>query len=481
MKRFIAIAALLLCGVGMVFAGGKQAGDEKVKVTMWSANRGQSTYWDPLIPVYNAKNTDNIEFQEIRYFGDDFYQAVELTVQTGGELPDLFSNQVLYCFSGTMNQQGWFLNLDEWLKTHTTAADQEFQRIYSPYKIAGSTVRDGEWLSAGHTGSPGNRLIYNRDIFAKAGLPDRAPETLEEMIEFARQITTRLKGEGIYGFAMNMKNPNSAYGRSLAPQISLYTGLEYTGYNPETGKFQADTEERWEILRAWQQLLAPDTVFPGSESLDIDPLRAQFADGKIGMYISYGFEPMVYAETAQFPNKYNWSMAKIPVPGGKYKGKISTTVDGAIVINGKSKQVEEAWKVYRDVFYSLDNVAGLVTLGLATVVVPEINAIATLPDIYTRIPYANWQPDADCYAGLPYFTGSYTLEGPDVNAVHDQIIQGGLGRTEALALLKDMSERYQRGMQLAIDRGEYNVHLLNNYDPTDLTKYTLGAEIPKSR
>lgn len=35
-------------------------------------------------------------------------------------------------------------------------------------------------------------------------------------------------------------------------------------------------------------------MLPGVESLDIDPLRAQFAEGKIGMYMSYSSEPGVY-------------------------------------------------------------------------------------------------------------------------------------------------------------------------------------------
>jgi multiple sugar transport system substrate-binding protein len=481
MKKFLLFSLILgITGVSAVFPGGR-AENEKVKITLWSRNRGQSPYWDPLIPVYNAENADNIEFQEIRYFGDDFYQALELTVQTGGEMPDLFAEAARFCFSNTLNRQGWFLNLDEWLKTHTTPADQEFLKVYSPYKAPGTTVYDEEWITAGYQSSPGNRLIYNLDIFARAGLPARAPETLEEMIEFARQITARLRGEGVFGFAMNMKNTNSAYGRSLDVQIPLYTGLNWDGYDAGKGILKADTEEWWEILRAWQQLLAPDIAFPGSESLDIDPLRAQFADGKIGMYMSYGFEPTVYAENAQFPNKYNWSMAKIPVPGGNYKAKNAVSVSGLIIVNAKGKHVEEAWKVCRDFFYSVDNLAGLVTSGIGTSVVPEINAKATLPELYVRIPYANFQPDADSYSGLPYYEGAYTLEGPDMNAVHDQIIQGNLGRSAAMALLKDASERYQRSMQLAIDRGEYTIHLLNNYDPRDYTTYTVGPEIPKTR
>jgi multiple sugar transport system substrate-binding protein len=482
MKRSLVVVGILCIAGSLAFAAGRQTAGEKTKLTMWSQNRGQSPYWDPLIPVYNATNTDNIELEPVRWFGDDFYQAVELTVQTGGDLPDLFASATLACFSGLMHQQGWFVNLDDWLKTHTTPADQEFLKIYGPYKAEGQTVRDGGWYTAGYTATGGNRLIYNKDIFVRAGLPARAPETLEEMVEFARQITTRLKGEGIYGFGMNMKNPDSAYGRSLSPQTFLYSGRGMDGYDPLTGQYKADTNEAWNLIQAWQLLLSPDIVFPGSESLDIDPLRAQFADGKIGMYISYGFEAMLYTENGQFPTSYDFGMAKIPVPGGNYKGKTGVSVEGLLLLNAKGKHVEEAWKVYRDLFHSTDNMAGLITAGfVASSVAPEIMAKATPLEIYRRVPYANFQADADCLNGISYSSGGLALEGESINAVYDRIIQGRLGRTEAMALLKDAGDRYQRGMQLAIDRGELTRWYMTVYDSIDLSKNVRGAQIPKSR
>jgi multiple sugar transport system substrate-binding protein len=485
MKKGIILTILAVCVTAALFAGGGQAGrasGEKVRLIMWTQDRAVQPVLEPLRVAYNEKNTDNIYLEEFRMFTDDFYQAIELTVQTGGEgMPDLFAEAARYCFGNTINKQGWFLNLDKWLETHTTPADQEFKRIFSPFKAEGQTVYDGDWIQAGTSASPGNRLIWNRDIFKKAGLPDRAPETLEEMVQFARQITTALKSEGIYGFSMNMKNPGSAYGRSLSPQWFLATGINNEGYQPTLGTFRYDTEEGWAVLQAWQELLSPDIVFPGSESLDIDPLRAQFADGKIGMYISYGFDPMVYMEGAQFPTTVDYSLAKIPVPGGNYKGKLGVAIGGRNIINARSAHLEEAWIAYRDFFVGIDTLAALATAGVLTSVVPEVNARATRPALYANVPYANFQPDIDQWAGIPYLNGSYTYEGPNENSVWDEIIQNRLPRDRAMALLRDLAERRQRGMQLSIDRGEYSIRLVENYNPLDFSTYTLGAEIPKSR
>jgi multiple sugar transport system substrate-binding protein len=485
MKKAIILTLLTMCIAAALFAGGGQpaaSSGGKVTLTMWTNDRAVQPVFEPLRVAYNEKNTDNIYLEEFRMFTDDLLQAIELTVQTGGEgLPDLFASNAAGAFLGTMHQQGWFLDLDKWLETHTTPADQEFKRIYTPFKAEGQTVRDGVWYEAGVAASPGNRLIWNRDIFRKAGLPDRAPESLEEMVQFARQITTALKGEGVYGFAMNMRNPASAYGRSLSPQLNLATGIEGNGYNPATGKYSFEAEEFWLVLEAWQQLLSPDIVFPGSESLDIDPLRAQFSDGKIGMYISYGFEPMIYLPDGQFPSTQDISLAKIPVPGGNYKAKLGVSITGRNLINARGAHLEESWIAYRDFFVGIDTMAAFVTAGVLVSPVPEINAKATMPAFYKNVHYANFQTDIDQWAGKPYRSGSMSYEGLNDTSVFDEIIQNKLPRDRAMVLLRDLAERLQSGMQLAIDRGEYTINLVPNYNALDFSKYTVGAEIPKSR
>jgi multiple sugar transport system substrate-binding protein len=485
MKKGIILMALMACMTAVLFAGGGQSAGTtggKVTITVWSQDRGPEPVIEPLRVKYNETNRDNIYLEQSRMFGDDFYQAIELTVQTGGEgLPDIFAEAAVNCFGSTMHQQGWFLDLGPWLETHTTAADQEFKRMYGSYQIPGQTVYDGLWIKAGVNVNTPQRLMWNREIFKKAGLPDRAPESLEEMVQFARQITTNLKGEGIYGFAMNMKNPSSAYYRSLFPQLSITTGKINGGLDNATGKYDYISEELWQVLEAWQQLLAPDIVFPGTESLDIDPLRAQFADGKIGMYISYGFDPMVYQPGAQFPTTIDYSLAKIPVPGGNYKSRLGGSISGRNIINARSAHLEEAWIVLRDFFYGVDTLAALVTASVVNTPIPEINAKATRPAFQINNPYANWQDDIDQFNGLPLSVGPWSYEGAQEVAVFDEIIQKRLGRTEAMALLRDLADRQNKGTQDSIDRGEHTRYLARNYDPMDFSKYTLGPEMPKSR
>ena len=47
-------------------------------------------------------------------------------------------------------------------------------------------------------------LFYRKDLFSEAGLPDRVPETTEEMLEWARKLTDPKKGR--YGLKIGLNN-----------------------------------------------------------------------------------------------------------------------------------------------------------------------------------------------------------------------------------------------------------------------------------
>ena len=105
------------------------------------------------------------------------------------------------------------------------------------------------------------------------------------------------------------------------------------GYDFEKGEYDFTT---WaDELKLWTELLSDECAFPGCESLDIDPLRTQFAAGKIGMYMSYSHaEPGVYAN--QFPmDSDKWDCAPIPTAGGKELGQQYFSGTSSYLLNAK--------------------------------------------------------------------------------------------------------------------------------------------------
>ncbi|GJM75724.1 hypothetical protein HMSSN036_79400 [Paenibacillus macerans] len=100
--------------------------------------------------------------------------------------------------------------------------------------------------------------------------------------------------------------------------MSLSTNTGNEGFNFQTGQFDFTVYK--EVLQALHQIKADGSMLPGSESLDIDPLRAQFAQGKIGMYFNHSVEPSVYK--TQFPTEIRWAAAMPPTLDGQQTGPI---------------------------------------------------------------------------------------------------------------------------------------------------------------
>lgn len=128
---------------------------------------------------------------------------------------------------------------------------------------------DGKVYSLANTGLT-MRLVYNKDLFAKAGI-ENPPKSLQEMVEDAKKITEVGKAEGIYGFALNFKNPKQAFDRSVREILSL-SGHQGLGFDLKTGQF--DFEPYSQVIEYFKQMHKDGSILPGAEALDIDLLRA---------------------------------------------------------------------------------------------------------------------------------------------------------------------------------------------------------------
>ena len=120
-------------------------------------------------------------------------------------------------------------------------------------------------------------------------------------------------------------------------------------------------------------------MLPGVESLDIDPLRAQFAEGKIGMYLSYSAEPGVYS--SQFPAKIKWAAALAPTIDGEIRGASGFANSGQwLAISSQSKNKDAAWK-FLEYMYSDEVLQTYHERGLGLSAVPSIAAKAKAPEL----------------------------------------------------------------------------------------------------
>ncbi|MCI5700836.1 MAG: extracellular solute-binding protein [Lachnospiraceae bacterium] len=427
---------------------GSADSEEKTVIRIWTKDRADANYVQGKIDAYNESNTDNIQV-EYEIYTDNFDQAVDLAVQSG-ELPDILTlNDQVY--SQYVNQGQW-LDLYEYM-------DDDMKEYFKDEVYEGINEIDGKLYYIPTCGTTG-RLIYNKEIFERVGI-ENPPATLEEMVEDAKLITSELSGEGIYGFAQNMKSASSALERSLDLGMERESGIK-KGYNFATGEYDFTGYEA--ALGYWQQLLSEECAFPGCESLDIDPLRTQFANGNIGMYISWTHaEPGVYRE--QFPmDSEKWDAAPIPTVTGEDVGVQNIKFTSGYLINAKSDKVEQAFKVYKEIFASEDFLIGYYEGGYGVSIIPAVVEKANLNE---EIADKEWLQMQEIDGVLPLTpqeknVQAVIVEGEDYYKTFESIYFGG---ADPASTLKDLTDRYNNALQQGIEDGIGTEIVIEDYDP----------------
>ncbi len=420
---------------------------EKTTITVWTKDRHDAEYMQNKVDEYNATNEDNINVV-YEIYSDNYPQAVDMVFQNG-EAPDIFVFQEVM-FRNYVNA-GKYADI-------TPFMDDEFKEIFGDNLIDDYNVIDGKCYFV-PTAATVCRLFYNKDIFKRVGI-EKAPETLDEMVEDAKLITSQLSGEGIYGFAANMKGAQSALSRSLLKQGERELGIKF-GYDFGAGRYDFTGYEN--LVSAWRTLMSPECAFPGCESLDIDPLRTQFADGKIGMYISFTHaEPGVYAN--QFPMEEEWGCAQLPVTDGKVVGAEHYQPMNGYLFNAESKHLEEAWKVYRAIFSNVDVLKGYYEGGFGISTVPAVIEAASPAQYYLDNPDLLIGKTDAVYPSTPQEANvdAVVVEGMNMYDTMAELIWGS---GDIAASLQDLTDRYNEALDAGIAEGIGSEIKIDGFDP----------------
>lgn len=420
-------------------AGGNTATSEPVQLKYWTDDRHDQEYIKELINKFNETNGENIQV-ELTVMSENYAQSVDIAF-TSNQAPDL-----LRLKSGNTAEfvkKGYLAPIDGYLT-------DDIKTKFGSVIIDNVNRFDGKVYSLANTGLT-LRLIYNRDLFAKAGI-DNPPVSLQEMVDDAKKITEQGKGEGVYGFALNFKSPKSAFDRSIREILSL-SGYQGLGFDLKTGQFNFAPYSQ--TIEYFKQMYEDGSILPGAETLDIDPLRAQFAAGKIGMYLSFSTEPGVYQD--QFPTEINWAGALAPTLDGQIKGTSEIVSAGTwLGISAKSAHQEAAWK-FMQYMYGDDILKTYHEKGFGIAVVPTIVEQAKNPEINGMEGFLVGEHDS-LWPAVP----SVTPEGSTyADAFFKYILAGG----DAKAITEDLNTRYNAALTKAVEKGEVTVTPDPAFDP----------------
>ncbi|WP_042200205.1 ABC transporter substrate-binding protein [Paenibacillus camerounensis] len=456
MKRnqwMLAGASLLLAGslAGCASSNNTNAEAEEgnaaagqTKLVYWSIDRHDSDFIEQKISEYEGLNPDvDIEF---KVMADNYAQSVDIAFSSK-QAPD-----ILRVDTGnvpTWVKKGYLESFDEYI---TPEMKSRFESILINEK---NTV-DGKIYTLPNIGQFW-RLIYNVDLFEKAGITE-PPTTLAEMVEDAKKITEVGKAEGAYGLAGNFKS-GSGFERIAHPITTLSKTEGQEGFNFQTGQFDFGMYK--ETLEALRQIVEDGSMMPGSESLDIDPLRAQFAQGKIGMYFNHSVEPSVYK--TQFPTEIRWAAALPPTIDGQQNG-VSQVISGSYLAMSKdSANKEAAWK-FIEWMYSDDVQTAYQEGGYGVSVIPSVAAAAKAPDI-AGIEYFLPTKFDGIYPATPFGATEGRLEGTKKMDVFNRYIFTGGDLDKEI---QDLNTRYNAALEKAVAAGDTTVEAQPDFSAADL-------------
>ncbi|MER7172740.1 ABC transporter substrate-binding protein [Streptomyces mesophilus] len=127
-------------------------------------------------------------------------------------------------------------------------------------------------------------LVYNRDLFAKAGLdPDKPPTTWDEVRSAAKKISEL--GDGTVGYAEYSKNNQGGW--HLTSWIYSMGG-DVAVKDGSNGKWQSalDSDAARNALRMLHDMRWTDDSMGSRQLLEIPDVQKMMGAGKLGMYMA---------------------------------------------------------------------------------------------------------------------------------------------------------------------------------------------------
>lgn len=415
---------------------------EKKVITYWTDDRHDQEYIKELVANFNKENEDNIEV-EMTVLSENYAQSVDIAFSSN-QAPDLL--RIKSGNTDTFVKKGYLAPIDEYVT-------EEMKSKFSSVLLDGVNRFGGKLYSLPNSGQT-LRLVYNKDLFDKAGIAN-PPESLQEMVDAAKQITEIGKKDGVYGFALNFKNPKSAFERSIREILSL-SGHHGLAFDLKTGQF--DFTPYSEVIEYFKQMYEDGSIIPGAETLDIDPLRAQFAAGKIGMYLSFSTEPGVYKD--QFPTEINWAAALAPTLDGTKKGTSEIVSAGTwLGISDKSANKDAAWK-FMQYMYADEILTTYHEKGFGIAVVPSIAEKAQNPDVPGMEGFLVGEHDS-LWPVAPVVTPEGANYGDDL---FKYMLDGG----DLAQITQSLNQRYNDALAKAVEKGDVTVTPDPSFDPAKL-------------
>ncbi|GAA4345564.1 ABC transporter substrate-binding protein [Microbacterium rhizosphaerae] len=328
-RTYLAVAAAAAAAVALAGCSGSAAGasnpasitakDDGAKLTLW-VRPGNEAVTDAVVKQYNETHKNQVA---ITHVPADQYVTKYAQASQSGSLPDILAADLV--FMPQIVKNGSAVDLTSLLKKsgafgHLSPAHEQAAtsngRVYGVPYVADTSL-----------------YLYNKDLFAKAGLdPDKPPTTWDGIIQAADAITKL--GNGTYGAYISGDAPGS-----LAYDFTPTIWAQGQDVVKKDGSFDFDNAATQKALGFMQTLYQHGDIPASSKTDTGDGFFSVFATGKVGINFSGGNG----VNTATLGKSPAFSFGLAPIPGAE-DGKFATFSGGDVAsITTQSKHQDEAW------------------------------------------------------------------------------------------------------------------------------------------
>lgn len=344
--------------------------EQKTKITLAVQSSEEFKVIESLIEQFNSVHSGY--YVEVVNLPRDRYDQTLNMRMTSDEGPDVF--QIGTGWLTPYIYKNWLLDLSE------AVSEQELNAF--PRWAVDYTKQNNHFYAI-PSAMMTLRLIYNKELLARAGYnPENPPTSLEELKSYADKISQAGTGYQKYGFALPAGEDWAGFQQALEI-ANTYSGINY--YDFAKGKYDFTVYKNW--FQTMLDMKQQGGLFPGETSLKSDTALTQFAEGNIGMmYVTN--RDFVMLDRMKSP-QFAWGIAMPPLlaPSDLGKGALMIYPEPPFAINGYTRHKQEAVELWK-FLHSREYLGALYKQG---------GAIPTLEGITDDPQYRPLQPQFDAF------------------------------------------------------------------------------------
>jgi len=340
-KRIVALLLVLVMVLPLAACGGKKKGKgssnggKEVEIAYWHAGLGIG-WLEEMVDEFNKSQSDwNVTFRE---------SAIKNSLTSALGMEDIDTTD-LYIAGQTYDTE-IMEPLDD-LLTATAKGDKKTigEKMNENY-LSVASAADGK-LYALSAGSSLYGIVYNRDLFKKAGITT-LPRTSDELVV----VCDKLKENNITPWAIFgtwaywdffIEAWQSQYD-TYSYYLNNYHGCtDINGVSPNK-EILTRKDGRWAALRAMEKLITPEYVPDGAAAEDHITMQTKFLNTDMGMMVNGNW---LTKEMEEVGSTDKFGLMKTPVISEIIE-KLTTVSDDdtlRIVIDAIDKVIEDEAKI----------------------------------------------------------------------------------------------------------------------------------------